>query len=391
MKYKFVSYFFFILLFLGNIVYGQKQLFKAIKKGDIAEVKQLINEGSDVNALNKKGYPPLYMALGCNRVPIMELLVENGADLFYQSETSGDLLGVAALNKYYCSAEYLLANGVDVNGAGPQRMTPLQCAAFVNDIKMMKILLKHGADVNWLSRYGENALWDIRSKQAFYLLYNAGIDLHIINSEGYSALLALWHEKFEGINEVLCTMFYEGAIFHEPDKDHHLYLNKNFHIPAGFDSLIILDRVYLILGTRYTNRETPKFKTVNDTFIIAQRENEYHVSINGGDLDDFKMEENEDVLSICISRFVKDNEKYNGITGKYFSPLPLEKENAWAHIKHKGDNYYAFLNINNNSGYVIIDDERCNKVKFFNLLLENPETGKKLRVYGENNCLEDEY
>jgi len=362
-----------------------KQLFKAIKKGNLEEVKQLINAGADVNALNQKGFSPLHIAVASNNVPIMEKLVEHGADLFYQCEVCCDatLLSIAAFNRAYAAAEYLLANGLNVNGAELLCETPLQGATGFDDIKMMKMLLAHGADVNRLDRNGENALWYAGSKQAFNLLYEAGINLHVVNDKGYSILIYFWHQKFEGINEILCTLFYEGVIFHVPDKDHYTNYNKNFSKPVGFDSLLIFDQADSLefLPIEY---ETPKFIPVNDTFIIAQRENEYYVGINVGIQDNFEMER---VLSICISRYAKNNEKYNGITGKYFSPLSLEQESAWAHIKYKGDHYYALKD--KETGYILIDEAHCNRVKFFNLLLLNPETDKKIRIYGENSCLNE--
>jgi len=369
----------------------EKQLFKAIKKGNLVEVKQLINAGAEVNALNRKGFSPLHIAVASNHVPIMETLVEHGADLFYQCEVCCNvtLLSIAAFNRAYAAAEYLLANGLNVNGAELQCETPLQSATSYDDIKMMKILLAHGADVNRLDSYGDNALSYTGSKPAFDLLYKAGINLHVIDDKGYSILIYFWHQKLIGINEILCTLFYEGVVYHEPDKDHHLYLNKNFHLPAGFDSLIILDNVFFILELQQWHSKSDTFNFVlknNDTLTLTGP-GEYYFGINGGIPNDFEIGKDEDVLSIFISHNAKDKEKYNGLNGKYILPHELKKENAWAHIKYKGLNYYAQKN--ENAGYVLLDEKHCNRVKFFNLLLENPDSGKKIRIYGENSCLNE--
>ena len=52
---------------------------QAVKRGDVAEVKKLIDEGTDVNAQNKEGYTALIWASNDGHTEIVELLEEAGA------------------------------------------------------------------------------------------------------------------------------------------------------------------------------------------------------------------------------------------------------------------------------------------------------------------------
>lgn len=61
---------------------GDLQLINAVKAGDIATVKELIESGVDVNQQDEQGWTPLNWAAGKGEVGILKLLVESGADVF---------------------------------------------------------------------------------------------------------------------------------------------------------------------------------------------------------------------------------------------------------------------------------------------------------------------
>ena len=57
-------------------------------------------------------------------------------------------------------AKLLLAAGADVNGHNGDGMSPLQVAATRDDVGMVEFLLKEGAEVNAVDRFGRTALWE---------------------------------------------------------------------------------------------------------------------------------------------------------------------------------------------------------------------------------------
>ncbi len=65
---------------------NQVTFFQAVKDGDVAEVKSLIEAGADVNAQNKEGVTALMTASATGHTDIAKLLIEEGADVTIQSK-----------------------------------------------------------------------------------------------------------------------------------------------------------------------------------------------------------------------------------------------------------------------------------------------------------------
>ena len=59
----------------------QEQLFKAVGLNEIEEVKKLIEEGADLNAVDKNRATALYWASLWGRSEIVKMLIEAGADV----------------------------------------------------------------------------------------------------------------------------------------------------------------------------------------------------------------------------------------------------------------------------------------------------------------------
>ena len=87
------------------------ELFDAAYAGDIEKVKVCIDRGGDVNAINSCGDTPLIEAIASdnakNRVAIVKLLIEHGADPDFKGEENcGDFFiihsGVASVQSNTC-------------------------------------------------------------------------------------------------------------------------------------------------------------------------------------------------------------------------------------------------------------------------------------------------
>ncbi len=53
----------------------------AAKAGDLEAAKKLLEGGADVNGKDGKGITPLGVAVGFNKIPIIELFLESDADV----------------------------------------------------------------------------------------------------------------------------------------------------------------------------------------------------------------------------------------------------------------------------------------------------------------------
>lgn len=64
------------------VSYKQKSaLHEAARHGDLAEVKQLIGAGADVNSRDFRGQTPLLLAVGYQHLEVAKVLLENGANV----------------------------------------------------------------------------------------------------------------------------------------------------------------------------------------------------------------------------------------------------------------------------------------------------------------------
>ena len=58
----------------------QAELVRAVAEGDSAEVRQLVEQGADLNGADPNGITPLQVATSCGNVGMVNLLLEMGAD-----------------------------------------------------------------------------------------------------------------------------------------------------------------------------------------------------------------------------------------------------------------------------------------------------------------------
>lgn len=132
-------------------------LHRACKKQNLSIVKLLVENGADVNATNKYGTTALYYAIDNNSasMEIVELLLKNNAN--------------------------------------PNVDTILHIACRNQNLKIIKLLVENGADVNFIDNNGRTALFDaINAKNANkeiirYLIAN-GADIHKEDNNGISPL-----------------------------------------------------------------------------------------------------------------------------------------------------------------------------------------------------------
>src|SRR3712207_4347253 len=106
-----------------------EQLYEAVRKGDAAEVKALLDKGADVNAKFRYGATALFKAAERGHTEIVKLLIERGADVnvkdtFYGSTAMGWALQkghtpvvVAILAKSAEGANDVLSAGVGSGNA----------------------------------------------------------------------------------------------------------------------------------------------------------------------------------------------------------------------------------------------------------------------------------
>jgi ankyrin repeat protein len=112
------------------------QLISAVKDGDIATVKEVIESGVEVNQSDEQGWTPLNWAAGKGDLDMVKLLVASGADVFKvgRDQRTPYMIALAAgrveVVKFLREAEDQYA------GVKPERQSRPYCKAYhLNDLR----------------------------------------------------------------------------------------------------------------------------------------------------------------------------------------------------------------------------------------------------------------
>jgi cytohesin len=119
---------------------------QASVEGDVARVKALLDEGTDVNAKNSRmGYTALHGAARNGHKEVVELLLANGADINARENQSKTPLFLAVEYGKKEIVELLLARGADVNAAARGAENALSTAKKKGNTEIEALLTKNGA------------------------------------------------------------------------------------------------------------------------------------------------------------------------------------------------------------------------------------------------------
>ena len=142
------------LLFIGTA--QAEEIDDAIEAGNLAKVKELLKANPKLIA-ETNGTTPLHIVAHYhhnNHKQIAEFLLANGADVNAKNRRGATPLHVAARAGQKEVAEFLLANGADIEAKERYGFTPLHLAVQGNHKEIVELLLVNGADVNAVDKGG---------------------------------------------------------------------------------------------------------------------------------------------------------------------------------------------------------------------------------------------
>ncbi|BCU68033.1 hypothetical protein HS7_14700 [Sulfolobales archaeon HS-7] len=129
------------------------EFFESIRRNDVVKVKDFLMRGIDVNS-KRNGVTPLHVAVEQNNLPIVETLLEYGANPDVISEPTGKSqlmytplqLALSSKQINYLLINALIKHGANVNLTG-NSPHPLALATLRRDPKLVKLILDAGADI----------------------------------------------------------------------------------------------------------------------------------------------------------------------------------------------------------------------------------------------------
>lgn len=130
----------------------KKELFRAIKKGRINDVKELINAGVNINATNRYGDTPLLLAISEFHEDIAQILINHGADVNIPDPYGNTALTEASMYGYTDIVCLLLDAGADTNSHDADGNTPLMNAVGHGHKDIICLLLNVGVFTDDLNR-----------------------------------------------------------------------------------------------------------------------------------------------------------------------------------------------------------------------------------------------
>ncbi|KPJ10037.1 Protein fem-1-like CG6966 [Papilio machaon] len=139
-----------------QMVHSVTPLWCAAVAGRLAVLRVLADAGADLNACSDSGSTPVRSACFMTRAEVVEFLVERGADIHRPNHNGGTCLinSVQSLRLL----KLLLQHGADVNACDMQHKTALHYAVQEQRVEAARLLLQHGANPRLASCSGDDAL-----------------------------------------------------------------------------------------------------------------------------------------------------------------------------------------------------------------------------------------
>ncbi len=170
------------------------QLANAAQDGDLSRIEKLIQAGAPVKFVGKEGMTVTHYALRARRnaPQVMELLLKAGADPVSMLSDGNNVphYAVSRDNADPEVVKVLMSHGIGPNwfpppDSGYHELSMLQAAIMGHNLPVIKLLVEHGANINYVNPFRGSALHFALSGTDFYMaayLVEAGIDLKLLDS-----------------------------------------------------------------------------------------------------------------------------------------------------------------------------------------------------------------
>jgi ankyrin repeat protein len=182
-------------------------IFEAIRSGDSERVRALVDEDPQVaHERDEEGTSALLLARYYSREDMVETLLAHASEL--------DVFEAAAFGRRERVRELIERNPELARAYAPDGFHALGLAAFFSHPDVVRLLLEHGADVDAVARNAQVRTTALQAaaasgdNESARLLLDAGADVHVAESGGFTALHAA---AASGNKELVRLLLEHGA------------------------------------------------------------------------------------------------------------------------------------------------------------------------------------
>ena len=144
---------------------GKTELISASESGNLEDVRELIENGANVNLADSYGKTPLMYASENGYPEVVETLINGGANVNVKDEYHESALMYASANGHIRVVEALIKhNRAYLDWTNEYGESALMIALRRGYTKVVKALIDGGADVNLINYNGQTALAFIEEK-----------------------------------------------------------------------------------------------------------------------------------------------------------------------------------------------------------------------------------
>mgnify|MGYP003307955041 CR=1 FL=1 len=140
------------------------KLFDACKKGKIKLITKLLKQGASVKARNRFGNTALFYAARSGSIDAVKILLKYDSDINQQNLRGRTVLVDSLYRKKFAVVKFLIENGADVTinpftwVDSAQNSSAVAVASFHNNIEIVEMLLKKGADADVVDNTKKSAI-----------------------------------------------------------------------------------------------------------------------------------------------------------------------------------------------------------------------------------------
>ncbi|MFH0837661.1 MAG: ankyrin repeat domain-containing protein [Patescibacteria group bacterium] len=191
---------------------------QAAEWGDIEAIDKFLAEGKTVNDQIPSGWTPLMSACVSLHPAAVTHLLEKGADTELKNNKGNTALTLTAYGNNWKVAKALTEKGADINVKDSDGETPIVIAVRDHSLELVKVLLEAGANANDINEYGEPLLSSglsdyegqelVENLDMVKLLIKYGAD---VNGEDTLGQTPLWVAAGNGLADTVKYLLSKGA------------------------------------------------------------------------------------------------------------------------------------------------------------------------------------